>query len=101
MRDSLYNDVKSLPEKEFRVLNISIDLDKSEWEKKCKKENEQWIETSDLNGWQNQIVKQMNISKVPYNILVNKNRKIITSNIYGEELTLKVRNLIQENKNKK
>ena len=43
----------------------------------------------------------MNISKVPYNILVNKNRKIITSNIYGEELTLKVKNLIQENKNKK
>ena len=43
----------------------------------------------------------MNISKVPYNILVNKNRKIITSNIYGEELTQKVKNLIQENKNKK
>ena len=101
MRDSLYNVVKSLPEKEFRILNISIDLDKSEWEKKCKEENEQWIETCDLNGWQNQIVKQMNISKVPYNILVNKNRKIITSNIYGEELTRKVKNLIQENKNKK
>lgn len=101
IRDSLYIKTKSLPKEEFRVLNISIDFDKSEWEKHCKKENEQWIETCDFEGWQNVIVKQMNISKLPYNILVTKNRKIITSCIYGDELVQKVKDLIQENKKKK
>ena len=101
IRDSLYIKTKSLPKDGFRVLNISIDFDRSEWEKHCKKENEQWIETCDFEGWQNVIVKQMNISKLPYNILVTKNRKIITSCIYGDELVQKVRDLIQENKKKK
>ena len=83
------------------LYTLSIDFDKSEWEKHCKKENEQWIETCDFEGWQNIIVKQMNISKLPYNILVTKNRKIITSCIYDDELVQKVKDLIQENKKKK
>ena len=100
-RDSLYKRIATLPKKEFRVLNISLDFNKNDWERSCKEENEQWIETCDLKGWQNPIVKQMNIPKVPYNILVTKNRKIITSCIYGDELTEKVENLIEENKKKK
>lgn len=100
-RDSLYKRIATLPKKEFRVLNISLDFNKDDWERSCKEENEQWIETCDFNGWQNPIVKQMNITKVPYNILVTKNRKIITSCIYGDELTEKVKNLIEENKKKK
>ncbi|MCF2551385.1 thioredoxin-like domain-containing protein [Bacteroides caecigallinarum] len=101
VRDSLYSEIKSLPKEDFRVLNISIDFDKNEWKRYCKEENEQWIETCDFEGWQNTIVKQMNVSRLPYNILVTKNRKIITSNIYGKELTEKDKNLIQENKKKK
>lgn len=101
IRDSLYNTIKTLPEKDFRVLNISIDFDKNSWEKECKKENEQWIETCDFKGWENSVVKQLNINTLPYNILVTKNRKIITTCIYGDELKEKIENLIQENKKKK
>lgn len=101
IRDSLYNTIKELPKKELRVLNISIDFDKKAWNNKCKEENEQWIETCDFKGWDNSIIKQFDISKLPYNILVTKNRKIITRCIYGNELKEKVENLIQENKNKK
>lgn len=101
LRDSLYKKISKLPKKEFRVLNISLDFDKSAWEQKCKKENEQWIETCDFKAWQNPVVRQMKISKLPYNILTARNRKIITSCIYGDELIEKVDNLIQENKKKK
>lgn len=101
IRDSLYNTIKTLPEKDFRVLNISIDFDKNAWEKECKKDNEQWIETCDFKGWENSVVKQLNINTLPYNILVTKNRKIITTCIYGDELKEKIENLIQENKKKK
>ena len=101
IRDSLYQQTKSLPKDGFRVLNIAIDFDKAEWNRKCKEENTQWIETCDFEGWQNPIVKQMNISYLPYNILVTKNRKIITSCIYGNELIEKVKNLLEENKKKK
>lgn len=101
LRDSLYNNIKKLHKNEFRVLNISLDFDKKGWENECKEESDQWIETCDFEGWQNTVVKQMHISKLPYNILVSKNRKIITSCIYGDELIEKVDSLIQENKKKK
>lgn len=101
IRDSLYNKIKALPKKDFRVLNLSIDFDKKAWEKECKEENEQWIETCDFKGWDNPVLKQLNINKLPYNILVTKNRKIITTCIYGDKLKDKIENLILENKKKK
>lgn len=100
-RDSLYKRITAIPKKDFRVLNISLDFNKDDWNSNCKEENEQWIETCDFKGWQNPIVKQMNISKVPYNILVNKSRRIIASCISYKEVTEKIKNLIEENKKKK
>lgn len=100
-RDSLYKKLTKLPKENFRVLNISMDFDKEEWIKNCKQENEQWIETCDFKGWQNPIIKQMGISGIPHNILVTKNRKIISSCIYGDRLIEKVDSLIQENKKNK
>lgn len=101
LRDSLYQQTKSLPEDGFRVLNIALDFDKAEWKRNCKEENSQWIETCSFEGWQCPIVKQMNISHLPHNILVTKNRKVIASCIYGDELIEKVKKLLEENKKKK
>lgn len=99
-RDSLYQNIKQLPKDRFRVLNISLDFDRKEWEEYCKKENEQWIETCDFKGWKNQIVEQQQISMIPYNILVTNNRKIMAESIYGDVLIHKVKSLIEEDKNK-
>lgn len=101
LRDSLYDNIKILPKEKFRVLNMSLDYDKKEWERNCKKDNEQWIETCDFKAWQNSIIKQLKIENIPYSVLLTKNRKIITTCIYGKELIKKVETLIKEEKDKK
>ena len=96
MRDSLYKQIKSLPKEQFRVLNISLDFNKKEWEDKCKEENDQWIETCDFKGWKNQIAEQQQISMIPYNILVTNNRKIISESIWNKELIEKIKSLTKK-----
>lgn len=98
IRDSLTGMVKKLPEDKFRVLNISLDYEKKKWLDACKEDSKQWIEVCDYKGWGNQVVKQNNIDKLPTNILIDRNRKVIDKDLYGEALYTKVKQLTQEEK---
>lgn len=95
-KDSLYNILRKFPQKKFKAINVSLDYDKSEWLHSCKDDSEQWIETCDLKGWNNQLVKQNAIDKLPANILIDRNRKIIAKNLYNEALYNKVNELTKE-----
>lgn len=92
-RDSLANLVKRLPEKKFKILNVSLDYEKDKWLKACKEDTKQWIETCDFKGWGNTIVKQNAIYSLPDNILINNSRKIIATGLYGEGLYEKAKEL--------
>lgn len=86
VRDSLAKLTKELPEAKFKVLNISLDYEKDKWLRTCKDDSKQWIEVCDYKGWGNQVIKQNDIHKLPANILIDRNRKIMARDIYGEEL---------------
>lgn len=97
LRDSLYGQIRTVPKEKFRVLNISLDFNKKEWEEGCKEENDQWIEACDFKGWENQIIEQLSISDIPYTILVSNNRKIIAKSLLKKEDILeKVKSLLDK-----
>ena len=85
--NSLYDQVKKLPKDRLRVLNISLDYDKEQWLKACKKDTVFWTETCSFKGWEAPIVKQNNILSLPSNILINNQRKILATDVYHSELT--------------
>lgn len=101
LKDSLYALCEKFPKNNFRVVNFSLDYNKEEWEKNTQKDTEQWIEVCDYKGWNNQILKQQNIQRLPYNILIDRNRKILGSNLYGNALQTKMEALIAEDKQQK
>ena len=101
IKDSLYALCEKFSKNNFRVVNFSLDYNKEEWEKNTQKDTEQWIEVCDYKGWNNQILKQQNIQRLPYNILIDRNRKILGSNLYGNALQTKVEALIAEDKQQK
>ena len=82
----------------MKVLNISLDYDKDQWEKSCKEDTEQWIEICDRRGWGNQIIEQMNIQEIPANILVNSSRKVLATDLYGDDLRNKIKELTKDKK---
>ncbi len=95
-RDSLAKFIEKLPEKKFKVLNVSLDYEKDKWLEKCKKDSERWIETCDFKGWDNPIVKQNRIRSIPDNILINNSRKILATRLSDETLYEKINELIKE-----
>lgn len=101
LKDSLYALCEKFPKNNFRVVNFSLDYNKEEWQKNTQKDTEQWIEVCDYKGWNNQILKQQNIQRLPYNILIDRNRKILGSNLYGNALQTKMEALIAEDKQQK
>lgn len=101
IKDSLYALCEKFSKNNFRVVNFSLDYNKEEWGKNTQKDTEQWIEVCDYKGWNNQILKQQNIQRLPYNILIDRNRKILGSNLYGNALQTKMEALIAEDKQQK
>lgn len=101
IKDSLYALCEKFSKNNFRVVNFSLDYNKEEWGKNTQKDTEQWIEVCDYKGWNNQILKQQNIQRLPYNILIDRNRKFLGSNLYGNALQTKMEALIAEDKQQK
>lgn len=101
IKDYLYALCEKFSKNNFRVVNFSLDYNKEEWGKNTQKDTEQWIEVCDYKGWNNQILKQQNIQRLPYNILIDRNRKILGSNLYGNALQTKMEALIAEDKQQK
>ena len=101
IKDSLYTLCEKFSKNNLRIVNFSLDYNKEEWQKNTQKDTEQWIEVCDYKGWNNQILKQQNVQRLPFNILIDRNRKILGTNLYGKTLQTKIEALIAEDKQQK
>lgn len=101
IKDSLYTLCEKFSKSNLRIVNFSLDYNKEEWQKNTRKDTEQWIEVCDYKGWNNQILKQQNVQRLPFNILIDRNRKILGTNLYGKALQAKIEALIAEDKQQK
>jgi thiol-disulfide isomerase/thioredoxin len=82
-----YNELKG---KNFEVVGVSLDENKSAWAKAVEKDGLNWVHVSDLKGWNNAAAILYNISSVPQNLLINPEGVIIARNLRGEDLTKKL-----------
>ncbi len=99
-QDSLQTVLKALKKEKFIVCSVSLDLDKEAWLKASDRDTTQWKQICDFRGWNNTLVKGQNIHKLPNNLLLDKNKRIIARNIRGQELIDKVKDLIEKDKEK-
>jgi thiol-disulfide isomerase/thioredoxin len=81
--------------KGFDVYSVSLDKDKEAWIKAINDDHLIWpSHVSDLGYWQSSVVKQYNISGIPFTCLIDKEGKIAAKSLRGEELDMKVRELL-------
>ncbi len=92
-RDSIYNIPEDLSEDDIRIINISLDIQKDAWLKACKKDTPQWFEACDFKSWTTPIISNNRIQRIPTNFLINRNRRIIATDLFGKELFEKIRQL--------
>lgn len=97
-QDSLVNVLKALKKEKFQIYSLSLDMDREAWLKASDRDTTQWHQICDFKGWNNNILKSQNIRKLPANILLDRNKRIIARDIRGKELIDKVKELIQKDK---
>lgn len=83
-------DIKKLYEDDdivdFEVVAISVDTSANDWKKEINDGGFNWINCSDLNGWNSKAADDYNIYATPSMILLDKEKKIIEKPITKNEL---------------
>ena len=75
----------------FTVLSVSLDSDQSKWLSAIQADGLVWPNhVSDLGGWSSKVPKLYNVSSIPFTVLVDKEGKIVQTNLRGVQLENKL-----------
>ena len=78
------------------MLGISLDVDKQQWKDAIKRDTLDWEQVCDFGGLNSEVAKQYSIYKIPANILLSSDGKILAKNLRGEELKKKITELLAQ-----
>ncbi len=77
-------------EKNFTVLGVSLDKDKTAWLSAIRTDRLAWQQVSDLKEWDSMVVPLYNIEGIPFNLLLDPEGKIVAMNLRGDALKQKL-----------
>lgn len=85
---------KMFKDRNFTVLGVSLDTKKSSWEDAIRHDKLTWNQISDLKGWNSAPAAIYGVEAIPANFLVNPEGKIIATNLEGDSLFQKLREVL-------
>ncbi|MGN7819712.1 redoxin domain-containing protein [Chitinophaga sp. 22536] len=81
--------------KNFTVLGVSLDKTKDQWTAAIAKDGLAWNHVSDLKFWDSSVVPLYGINAIPTNFLLDPQGKVIASNLRGDELIAKLKEVLK------
>jgi peroxiredoxin len=83
--------------KGFQIYQVSLDKTKDAWMKGIEDDQlGKWIHVSDIQYWNSVVVPLYKIESIPTNFLLDKEGRIIASNLRGDQLQLKLAELFNK-----
>ena len=82
-------------DKNFTVLGVSLDQDKTRWLDAIKKDGLTWTQVSDLKYWNNEVAVQFGIQAIPASFLIDPNGVVIGRDLRGDDLVKALEGLIK------
>jgi hypothetical protein len=80
----------------FQIYQVSLDKTKETWIKGIQDDKlEKWIHVSDVKYWNSVVVPLYKIESIPANYLLDKEGRIIASNLRGDALQRKLAELFE------
>lgn len=70
------------------IIGVSLDEDRGQWQDAVKEMGIEWLQLSDLQGWNNSAAQMYGISSIPFTIVVDSEGHVIEAGLRGEELKL-------------
>ena len=81
--------------KNFTILGVSLDDDKTAWLKAIENDKLNWKQVSDLKGWENMTVGLYGYQGIPYNVLLDPQGNIIATELRGPALEQKLAEVLK------
>jgi|WetSurMetagenome_2_1015567.scaffolds.fasta_scaffold54880_2 peroxiredoxin len=83
--------------KGFQIFQVSLDKTKEAWVKGIKDDQlDKWVHVSDIKYWNSMVVPLYKIESIPTNFLLDKEGRIIASNLRGEQLEKKLSEIFKQ-----
>ena len=82
-------------DKNFTILGVSLDKEKAAWEQAIKDDKLSWTQVSDLKQWESSMVPLYQFDGIPFNVLVDPQGKIIANDLRGENLEIKLKEILK------
>lgn len=73
----IYDKYKNQSEKKFEVLAVSMDTSRTDWLNFVRENNLNWLNVSDLKGWDGKAAEEYYVYATPTMFLVDRNMKLI------------------------
>lgn len=81
--------------KDFALLGVSLDLDKTSWQEAIRQDSLEWKQTCNFEGWETDMVQKFGIQALPANILLSPSGKIEAKNLDEAALSQKLEKIKQ------
>lgn len=78
----------------FAILGVSLDTKKSSWLEAIRQDRLSWSQISDLKGWNSAPAATYGVEAIPANFLINPEGKIVATNLEGDSLMLKLKQVL-------
>lgn len=83
---------------DFEIYGISLDNNIEAWNEAVEHDKITWIQVSDLKRWESPVAKEYQVQAIPYNVLIDREGKIIAKGIKGDDLYNKISMAINSGK---
>ena len=92
----LVNLYAKLQSKGFEIYSVSLDDEKSEWQKAIAADKITWLQVIDKGGWNAATATALKIEQIPATFLIDKQGKIAALDLEGRELEYRVNKLLKQ-----
>ncbi len=80
----------------FRILQVSLDDNRRVWTDAISEDQLRWEQVSDLRRWESPVADLYFLEKIPSNVLVGPEGRIVSIDLFGEELLEKLETIFAE-----
>ncbi|MEJ7766722.1 MAG: TlpA disulfide reductase family protein [Chitinophagaceae bacterium] len=93
-QSNLLNAFYNYNNKGFSILQVSLDANYENWKRALPEQGVAWKQARCTSGWDAKVERTFEVYGVPTNYLIDQKGKIISSNLTGEELEMKLEKIL-------
>ena len=86
---------KQFHNKGLEIVGVSLDESKEDWAAAVKDMGMNWIQTSDLKGWECEAARLYGVRGIPACVLINQKGEIVGRDLRAEELLARLAELLK------